>query len=108
MTTITLLSFPTEGNDKVAGIKAVRAFTGLGLKEAKDIIDDLQAGQSSTFNIEPQDARQDAIKAFEGFGGRYQVVDFLPRNIRKSIDMALDNGLYDIAADLIAILKKTA
>ena len=46
---ITIRDYERNGNNKIAIIKAIRGCTGLGLKEAKDLTDDLMgAGYNSS------------------------------------------------------------
>lgn len=46
---------------RVEGIKAIRTVTGMGLKEAKDIHDNLALGKQETITIEPT-RRHEAIR----------------------------------------------
>lgn len=48
-TQITIRNSP--GSSRVAVIKIIRTYTGLGLKEAKDLFDPLMQGHSVTFKI---------------------------------------------------------
>lgn len=40
-----------NGTNRVEGIKVIRTITGLGLKEAKDLHDDMVAGKMVTLNL---------------------------------------------------------
>lgn len=42
------------GANRVSMIKAIRVVTGLGLKEAKDLSDDLSGGKSIKLNCDPK------------------------------------------------------
>ena len=46
------------GSDRVWRIKAIRAVTGLGLKEAKDLSDLLDNGKTIKLNINPKQRNQ--------------------------------------------------
>lgn len=50
---ITISSFQ-PGSNRIALIKAIRAVSGLGLKEAKDLSDDLSSGKSIKINCNPK------------------------------------------------------
>lgn len=50
---VTILSC-NQGADRIWRIKAIRAVTGLGLKEAKDLSDDLDSGKAIKLNINPK------------------------------------------------------
>ena len=46
------------GSDRVWRIKSIRSVTGLGLKEAKDLSDLLDAGKTIKLNIDPKKRNQ--------------------------------------------------
>ena len=50
---INLASFQS-GSDRIKRIKSIRIVTGLGLKEAKDLSDLLDGGNSVKLNIDPK------------------------------------------------------
>ena len=65
------------GQQKVTTIKMVRAWTGFGLKEAKDAIEEVQTGKTVTVRIashffDPQNGRQpdyeEIIRDFKSCG----------------------------------------
>lgn len=104
MKDITLLSFPAEGPNKVAGIKAIRAFTGLGLKEAKDIMDGLQAGNPHRATLRHD--QDEALNTFASFGGKYEIDDELEIGVRKALLVAIERNNFDAASGLLEILRK--
>jgi hypothetical protein len=54
--------------DRVASIKAIRAATGLGLKEAKDRSDEMQSGQTVTLKLQDPSKRMTAIRELRNVG----------------------------------------
>ncbi len=50
---VTLSSYQ-PGSDRIWRIKSIRVATGLGLKEAKDLSDALDAGRSIKLNVNPK------------------------------------------------------
>lgn len=55
-------------HSKIPVIKAIRTVTGLGLKEAKDISDDLWNGKSYTIELAPDQLRGNAIRTLRDAG----------------------------------------
>lgn len=63
---ITVSSFQ-PGSNRIAMIKAIRTVTGLGLKEAKDLSDNLASGKSIKLECDPK--RRDLwLKELRGAG----------------------------------------
>jgi hypothetical protein len=54
--------------DRIASIKAIRTYTGLGLKEAKDLSDIMQSGQSILLTLREPVMRSKAINEFRSIG----------------------------------------
>jgi ribosomal protein L7/L12 len=67
---IVLLS---TGNNKIGIIKAIRAITGLGLKEAKDVADACESRPQVILPDASPEVAQDAIKRLNEAGGTVQV-----------------------------------
>lgn len=100
---IELLSFPSPTPHKVAGIKALRAAFGLGLKEAKDLIEDLQMHKSSRLLC--RDVA--GLDAFKAVGGKIVEMDEeLIIQLNNIASAAVANKSFDLAMDLIEVLKK--
>ena len=100
---IKLISYPPRSEHKVAGIKALRAALGLGLKESKDLIEDLQEGNPSTLDC----LDRDALKVFEQNGGIVGEVNVvLLDQLKETARSAVDGQSYDLAIDVIELLKK--
>lgn len=49
-------------------IKVIRAATGMGLKEAKDLYDQVRDGQPSKFTVNNNAHRQDVLRQLRDFG----------------------------------------
>ena len=56
-----------QGSDRVWRIKSIRAVTGLGLKEAKDLSDMLDSGKAIKLNVNPKQ-RQEALSELRNAG----------------------------------------
>ena len=56
------------GEKKVEVIKVVRAATGLGLKEAKDLSDEMQSGKAIVLKLTAPSLRAEAIREFSRLG----------------------------------------
>ena len=54
--------------DRIASIKTIRTFTGLGLKEAKDISDEMQSGKVVYLKILDPKFRMNAIRELRSVG----------------------------------------
>jgi len=54
--------------DRIASIKAIRTYTGLGLKEAKDLSDLMQSGQTILLTLREPVMRSKAIHEFRSVG----------------------------------------
>ncbi len=54
--------------NRVAAIKAIRTVTGLGLKEAKDLNDEMQAGRTITIDLMEGVDRSSAIRTLRETG----------------------------------------
>lgn len=61
------ISSHQAGSDRVWRIKSIRAVTGLGLKEAKDLSDLLDAGKTIKLNINPKQ-RNEALAELRNAG----------------------------------------
>jgi ribosomal protein L7/L12 len=55
-------------NDRVASIKTIRTYTGLGLKEAKDLSDEMQSGKTVTLKLQDPKQRVNAIRDLRHVG----------------------------------------
>lgn len=63
---VNIASFQT-GSDRIWRIKAIRAVTGLGLKEGKELSDTLDSGKPIKLNINPK-TRNEALKELRNAG----------------------------------------
>lgn len=105
-----------ETHNKVAAIKALRYITGLGLKDAKDTVEDVMEGHNLEVPLNPKaidnhgrlDAREEvATLRAEGIhiatGGtkRHAVIGAT----RAAAKIAVDDHQYDLAIDLIKVLR---
>jgi hypothetical protein len=61
------ISSVQAGSDRVWRVKAIRAVTGLGLKEAKDLSDNLDGGKTIKLNINPK-KRNEALAELRNAG----------------------------------------
>jgi hypothetical protein len=101
------LPIPDQMNKKVNCIKAVRYLTGLGLKEAKAVTDQLSEGKSQKIEVTLQicdrqeqydTLRENGIQIME-MGNTYV------KDIRNLLIRALKNGDYSIAEEVLILLK---
>jgi hypothetical protein len=67
------ITFVSDGSRKIQCIKEVRAFTGLGLKEAKELVEEAPTGHIDTSNKSVQEC-ENFIKIIEENGGRADLV----------------------------------
>ena len=103
-------------NNKVAAIKALRSLSGLGLKEAKDGVEDVMDGRSLTVPLaigalddrgqlnareELATLRQEGIHVGAGSTKRDAVIGAT----RSAAKIAVDDKQYDLAIDLIKVLR---
>lgn len=54
--------------DRIASIKAIRTYTGLGLKEAKDLSDLMQEGKTILITLREPVMRSKAVHEFRSIG----------------------------------------
>ena len=111
---IKFISFPTPTNingcNKVGGIKAVRSATGLGLKDAKDLVENLQHGITAITELKPSTIDfnpMDFIREFELLGGvTSQPQSTLLEGLKDLSIEAITTEQFDMANDIIDLLKK--
>ena len=100
---IKLISFPKPAENKIGGIKAIRGAFGLGLKEAKEVLERLQEGESETLDCLDRKVLYD----FEQFGGIVgEVNQALLDQLKETARCAIDGQQYDMALDVVQVLKK--
>lgn len=63
------VNLKSAGAQKIAVIKAVREITGLGLKEAKDVVDN----NGTVLENAPKDKAEEAKKTLEGAGAEVEL-----------------------------------
>jgi hypothetical protein len=101
------LPVPEHMLKKVNAIKAVRALTGLGLKEAKAVTDELQTGEPQKITVNAgQHDRQEHYDTLRSNG--IQIMEMgntYVREIRNLLIRTLKNGDYSIAEEVLALLK---
>lgn len=99
---VKLMSFPKDGSSKVPGIKAIRSATGLGLKSAKELIEDLQVNTWRIVDIRDRSA----LTTFVEQGGNYlHLEDALVEQLKEVVSGAIEVRSYGLAADIIEVLK---
>ena len=113
---MTILNFKPAGEvpNKVACIKAFRNLTGVGLKEAKDAIEDVMAGNTIREDVRPtmleNGPRGECFDTLRNnniaIGGVTTKRDIVLEAVRTGITIALADKEHDLASDLIAVLKK--
>jgi hypothetical protein len=54
--------------DRIASIKTIRTYTGLGLKEAKDLSDEMQSGKAIVLKLSAPSFRSEAIRELSRLG----------------------------------------
>lgn len=108
---------PATLTDKVTAIKSVRWITGMGLKEAKDLVDAVSNGDRLTFTEQDPRSRNpeyeydtnNEIRIIERCG--YTVVEVRDVLTKQVVDLAIDAihaGDYNLVIDLMRILKERA
>lgn len=102
-------SFAT--NNKVALIKDVRAYTGLGLKEAKDVVDAIfdSWGYQTTINHQMISAGASEFFRFDVVAD-VNGVEPLPVNklmvqLKYSLDLAIEERKFEVARKLIEAME---
>ncbi len=108
MQEITLLSFPKSPNTrsvKVPGIKAIRCFTGLGLKEAKELIERLEEGVSEKLPLRKGDNEAAALKEFHRLGGVYTTGDRMVDLLEEALKIAVQRKQYGLSKHISAALE---
>lgn len=63
-----------EDGKKIYAIKAIRGITGYGLKEAKDVIDDADAGIATTIETKPHLTSSEVVYDLDYYGVQYAPV----------------------------------
>ncbi len=103
--------------DKVTPIKAIRIITGLGLKEAKDLVDAAMNGQRVSFEEQDEryrnasipyscDAELDNIRRVGLSVVEFAIANFEILEKVKSLSVeAVGASEYDVAISLLEILK---
>lgn len=104
-----------ETSNKVIAIKALRNLAGLGLKEAKDAVEEAMCGVTVTFDSSRKaldltgsdseafrDLKGQGILVVGGAGKRGVIITAT----RSSAKMAVDEGEYELAISLINVLKE--
>jgi len=111
MKEITLLSFPRTdaynggSSVKVPAIKALRRFSGIGLKEAKDIIEELQEGHIQKVSLVEGDLETEALKDFHRLGGIYTSDDKLLTLLEDALKVAVAQKQYGVVTHVSAALN---
>ena len=102
-------------NDKIRCIKGLRALTGLGLREAKEFVEEVQANKKVTIAMNITDASESANEAIKLLANGGIVVLDSDGESRKMIldeikilaSKSVEASQYDIARQLISILETT-
>lgn len=104
-------------SNKVAAIKAIRYITGLGLKEAKDLVDAAEGGQRLSFTeLEEHRRNPDTYAAYNldreirnirdcGYTV-IEINDRMAKQVKALIIEAIECDEYSMAVDLIAVLQR--
>jgi len=101
--------------DKIAAIKGVRALTGMGLKEAKEAVEDIVPGRQKVFQISHailEPSFTEAINRIRSSGLTVQVGknnnvarSGIGEGIRKLVTYANMSAQYDISRALLDVLE---
>jgi len=95
----------------VGAVKAVRAMTGFGLKEAKLTMDDVRSGKMFKVPVSPNITQQDfedALSAFVASGGKYdstsnkEVVVML----NEAAKLAIDDDSPNLAIEILNLIVR--
>lgn len=105
-------NFHPDRYNKVATIKAVRAATAVGLKEAKDAVEDaVERGmvvKMDVSNTLAPAALQDAIHAIENNGlvlsHKSQKIDFVLESLKQSAVMCAKEDEYELSQLIMSVL----
>ncbi len=94
---------------KIHVIKAIRALSGLGLKDAKEIVDGLQVGATGSFHIDDNhDANREHLEVFKDQGIviiQKTTANEYVRDARNLAIRAIRSGDYSVAEDVLNLLK---
>ena len=98
-----LISFPKPAENKIAGIKALRGAFKLPLKEAKELIEDLQEGHITILDCVDSDHLTD----FKRAGGEVgDMVTIIEDHLVLASMAALEAKQYETASDIVNILQR--
>lgn len=109
------VSLPDDLQNKIAAIKAVRALTGLGLKEAKDLVERVMPHHSEILKVghgvlEPHFSEY--VTSLKDSGLTVRVSDIhskvragIADEIRKLITFTTMAGQYDISKALLDVME---
>lgn len=104
MTYIMFTSLDLDKQGKVSAIKALRAMTGMGLKDAKDLIEDVIANKPREVVVDlAQPVAREALDKYEAAGGTYQFVNNLAQAVRAALQIAIRQNKVADAAALLSI-----
>jgi len=109
---ITLTLMPGAQPQKVASIKALRTLTGLGLKEAKDAVEDaMDTGKTSIqmYGDPVSLLRTEEVKILTSEGFRVNGIgdkkEAIVNSVQTSARIAIQDKQYELAIDLLKVLK---
>ena len=100
--------FTANGLNKVSCIRATRQATGLGLKEAKDLIEGLNSSHSIVIDTAGCiDNVPRALTALRECGLTVErSMDDPISLLRRATDLALEVDNVDLAADILSVVRK--
>jgi hypothetical protein len=108
-------NYDSTNFNKVAVIKAVRSVSGLGLKEAKDAVEDAMAGHKITVDIAPNLANvviEDCVETIEMHGmslsWKGTHTDFILKSVQQNAVLATNSDDYELAQLLLNVLTEYA
>ena len=104
-------NYSTNFSNKVAAIKAVRAITGLGLKEAKDAVEDAMIGNAVSINtsFNPHDpihsgGLQDLKDMGFDLGDKNTKTAIILESVKQAAILATKEDDYDLTKLLLNVL----
>lgn len=96
----------SDDNKAVHAIKAIRNFSGLGLKEAKDIVDAIKAGHVEHVIPSNGTSNEHEFVADMREAGYYIGYNCLEQHLFNGAKIALEEHQIDLCLDILNLVKK--
>lgn len=96
----------SDDTKPVTAIKAIRSFSGLGLKEAKDIVDAIKAGRVEHVIPSSGESNDQEFMAGMRDAGYYITYNCLEQHLFNGAKLALEEHKIDLCLDILNLVKK--